>query len=429
MAEKLSVSRARGKRNWGSVWQAKATKKWSAAVPKLDGSGTKWTKDGFLTEEEAEDWRVETLGRRQRKEPVVANRTTKLGVYAEQVVKDRVAIEETTRGLYMEAVQGAIQKHRISGARLGELTATDIEHFLEWGRKGGTNNSRLYQAFAVIRMSLKEAVREKILTERVDKDVRNRPQASGSRASRSALERPEIAKILATAAGHSLEARFVLQLSFGFRSREVTGLTWEQIDFDRGTLYVDKQLRHEKRLPDYIVNYPKTRAGFRTVHLGEHLTHLLKQRRILQLTEMIQQGENWSQWRDPRSDKAYDLVFTRPDGKPLVEFYDVDQWHRLLRNATLSPRRRYDMRHTAATVLLADPNNSPAAVSRMLGHKHLSFTLDVYTDALSEDIQKLGGAVDKLYGVKPSSGSIAGGYADTKSARLAVKKARLRLRP
>jgi integrase len=47
-------------------------------------------------------------------------------------------------------------------------------------------------------------------------------------------------------AGEALYAAFVLILVLGLRRGEVLGLTWDQVDFDRGELYVGEQLQRAR---------------------------------------------------------------------------------------------------------------------------------------------------------------------------------------
>lgn len=47
--------------------------------------------------------------------------------------------------------------------------------------------------------------------------------------------------------GHRYEALFTITLFTGMRQGEVLGLMWDCVDFDRGTILIDKQLHLEKK--------------------------------------------------------------------------------------------------------------------------------------------------------------------------------------
>lgn len=59
------------------------------------------------------------------------------------------------------------------------------------------------------------------------------------------------------------------------------------------------------------------------------------------------------------------------------------QHRRFLAAAGLPMIRFHDLRHTAATLLLA-PRMNPKVVSEMLGHASVSITLDIYSHILPD---------------------------------------------
>jgi integrase len=78
-----------------------------------------------------------------------------------------------------------------------------------------------------------------------------------------------------------------------------------------------------------------------------------------------------------------DLVFTRPDGGPLDGTVVTHQFHRLLDRAGLQQRRFHDLRHSCATLLLAQ-GVSPRVVMEILGHSQIALTMNTYTHVLPE---------------------------------------------
>ena len=94
--------------------------------------------------------------------------------------------------------------------------------------------------------------------------------------------------------------------------------------------------------------------------------------------------------RDRRSSWATDLVrtssdwsFTRPDGGPLDGTVVTHQFHRLLDRAGLRQRRFHDLRHSCATLLLAQ-GVSPRVVMEILGHSQIALTMNTFTHVLPE---------------------------------------------
>jgi hypothetical protein len=75
------------------------------------------------------------------------------------------------------------------------------------------------------------------------------------------------------------------------------------------------------------------------------------------------------------------LVFTSTIGTPLDERNVRREFKELLKEAELPPMRIHDLRHTTATLLLAQ-GVSPRVVMETLGHSQISLTMDTYTYVL-----------------------------------------------
>jgi integrase len=58
------------------------------------------------------------------------------------------------------------------------------------------------------------------------------------------------------------------------------------------------------------------------------------------------------------------------------------EFQRMLKNAQMPIRRFHDLRHTAATLLMAG-NVHPRIVSELLGHSEIRTTLDLYSHVSS----------------------------------------------
>ncbi len=71
-----------------------------------------------------------------------------------------------------------------------------------------------------------------------------------------------------------------------------------------------------------------------------------------------------------------DLVFAQPNGRPIDEKSDYDDWSRLLQAGGVRHVRLHDGRHTAATLLLSE-NVHPRVVMGLLSHSQLRTTMDI----------------------------------------------------
>ncbi len=95
----------------------------------------------------------------------------------------------------------------------------------------------------------------------------------------------------------------------------------------------------------------------------------LETRRIAQSEERLRAADLWQE---------SDLVFTTAVGTPVHPRNDYRSFRRILVQAGLRRIRLHDLRHTAASLLLAQ--GVPArVVTEILGHSQISITLNTYT--------------------------------------------------
>ena len=89
------------------------------------------------------------------------------------------------------------------------------------------------------------------------------------------------------------------------------------------------------------------------------------------------------------------MVFCRPDGTPLRPYIVSDAFKRAVEAASVGPCRFHDLRHTAATLALAD--GVPAKiVSDRLGHASSAFTMDTYGHVVPEMQEEAAAVVDEI---------------------------------
>jgi integrase len=90
------------------------------------------------------------------------------------------------------------------------------------------------------------------------------------------------------------------------------------------------------------------------------------------------------------------LVPPHPAVEP-INIFAKRVLRKILGRAGLPPSRPYDLRHAAATLMLA-ANLNVKVVSRRLGHKEIQTTLGKYAHALPTMLHNTAGAVDLLFG-------------------------------
>lgn len=141
----------------------------------------------------------------------------------------------------------------------------------------------------------------------------------------------------------------------GLRSGEINALTWEHIDRERGLILVRQTVAHGR-----------VEQGAKTLQSIRDIPMLPMVRAAIE--------DQWQQ-RDP--DVAW--VFPTRDGGPIdANNFSNRIWLPLLRYLDLAPRRPYQTRHTAATLMLAAGEN-PEWIAKVLGHSNTEMLFKVYS--------------------------------------------------
>jgi integrase len=173
---------------------------------------------------------------------------------------------------------------------------------------------------------------------------------------------------------HRLVALWRLLPYLGGRSGELRALRWEDFDERRRLLLIRRHLaRSEDAGRRLHTKDPKTAAGARLLELDDELVEVLRRHVSWQTQEREWAGPQWVD---------HDLVFATPWGTPLLSGNVLRDFRKLLARAGVPVRyRMHDLRHTAASHLLADGVPLPE-VSQILGHASPAITARLYAHAV-----------------------------------------------
>ncbi|MCY0922997.1 site-specific integrase [Streptomyces sp. H27-G5] len=156
----------------------------------------------------------------------------------------------------------------------------------------------------------------------------------------------------------------------GLRRGEACGQPWSETNLDRHSLTVTGQLVQDGW--EVEASEPKTDSGFRVVVLDDDTVTVLERHRK-------QQEADRAEWEAAWVNTG--LVFTQEDGSWLHPGKVTDLFERLVAASGLPPIRLHDLRHGAATLMLA-ADIDIKIVSDTLGHSDTRITRDIYQSVL-----------------------------------------------
>ena len=192
------------------------------------------------------------------------------------------------------------------------------------------------------------------------------------------LDDVEVTALLEAAQGGELEYLITVALFTGMRMSELLGLTWDCVDYNSGTIIVNKQLALlAQRKAGEVFTTPKSHKP-RTVAAAPSVLAALKAQRRRQMETQLRAGSLWS--------NAHNLIFTNATGG-LIPQRELGRSFRAVANAAgLENMRFHDCRHTYAVNALR-AGDDIKNVQGNLGHATAAFMLDRYGH-FTEQMQK-----------------------------------------
>lgn len=169
---------------------------------------------------------------------------------------------------------------------------------------------------------------------------------------------------------HPQRALWHLAIGTGARRGEILGLRWCDADLDARVIRIARSLSRVGGVTRLLGT--KTSSN-RTLAIGDGVVDALARERQAQEARRRAAGPAW---RD-----EWGLVFTDGDGTPLQPERVSYEFRRLVRVLDVPVIRLHDLRHTHASLLLAQ--GAPMKlVSERLGHAKIAMTMDNYAHLL-----------------------------------------------
>lgn len=284
----------------------------------------------------------------------VAKSTVKLTTYASyEMMATRIIIP------YFETLN----------IKLKELTTEDIQEFYSAQLERVSANTVIHY-HAVIHRALKYAVKIKTIQSNPAVNV-ERPRKE--KFIGSFYDKKEINTLFDIIQGHPLEVAIKLAAFYGLRREEIIGLKWTAIDFENNTLTIQHTVTEcnlDGKHIEVASDTAKTDSSLRTMPLVTNFRAMLLAKKEKQEHYRKLCGRSYC--------KEYlDYIFVNEMGERWKPRYLSDGFKRILEQNGLRRIRFHDLRHTCASLLLA--NNVPMKkIQEWLGHSDFSTTANNY---------------------------------------------------
>ena len=287
---------------------------------------------------------------------------------------------ETTRHLKpktREGYESLLRKHvlpRLGNRSLARIAPIDVRALISELIDAGLSPSRVRQARHVLGMIMAAAVEDRAIASspvtgvKVPREQRREMQ----------ILTAEQVTMLADAVGDRYRA-FVYLLAYGgLRWGEAAALRRGKVNLLRARVEVSESVAETGKGG---LHYGPTKTyQARSVALPAFLVELLE----THLENYVEEGKDA-------------LVFTTENGKPLRNNnFRRRVWDPALKDIGFPRIRIHDLRHTCATLLIAQGAHAKA-IQRHLGHSSIQITFDTYGHLLPDEQDRVAEALDETF--------------------------------
>lgn len=351
----------------------------------VTGKRKRKSKGGFRTKKECEKALAEIITELEKGDYFEISKITFENYLYKWIENYKSNLSPRTYQRYIDDIKNYISKY-LGKIDLNELKPLHIQQFYKFCLEDlKLSPTTVIHFHAVIHKSLDQAVKWQIIKSNVANAV-TKPKKI--RKEMIVWNQKDVNLILDRLKGMTIYYPVLLAVTTGMRRGEILGLTWDNIDFEKEVIYVQKQL--QKINDQLILVQPKTKRSIRKITLPNNIIPLLKELRKEQFKNKLYFGENYN---------SDDFVICQNDGRPYDPSYITKNFGRIIRRISKQLNvpviSFHDLRHTHATLLLKAGVN-PKVVAERLGHTTVSMTLDTYSHVLPDLQQEVAEKINDI---------------------------------
>lgn len=254
--------------------------------------------------------------------------------------------------------------------KVGSIVETDIQEYILYlhtqgrlDKTGGLTVKTIRDVILVLRLSLTFGYKEKVIP-LLNWDLIEYPKELGIHRVIS-LSKEDEQQLIQCIYLHlnRKTAGILVALMTGLRIGELCGLQMSDISLTDNTITVNRTVQriYDKRKGTTYINVglPKTKSSIRTIPFPSLLGNIIRKFHSDNPSHYFLTGK--SKPTEPRTYRQFFARFIKKNKLPKVKFHEI--------------------RHTFAVRAIEIPDFDIKSLSEILGHKNVSFTLNVYGSA------------------------------------------------
>lgn len=178
------------------------------------------------------------------------------------------------------------------------------------------------------------------------------------------------------AEGKSYENQYRFILQTGLRTGELVGLRWEDVDFDKKLLKIQRSMEFRHSVGEWRIGEPKSKSGYRTIPLTDEAIRILH----------CQKAKN-DEIKENIPDEWKDIIFLCRKGTPVKNSTYDTALFKICEKQGIDKFSMHVLRHTFATRCI-EGGMKPKTLQKLLGHSNIGITMNLYVHVTEEEKHK-----------------------------------------
>jgi integrase len=179
---------------------------------------------------------------------------------------------------------------------------------------------------------------------------------------------------------------FMLAVHTGMRKSEILALRWENVDLNERAIHVKESIHQLYGQGEQYVGKTKSKSSRRTILISDKL-----------VAELVKHKKRQANVLPPPND----LIVTTKEHRPIHQRNLTQAMYRAIVNSGVPKIRFHDLRHTHASLLLANGIN-PKVIQERLGHAKIDTTMNIYSHVFPSMQREAADKIDALLSAKMS---------------------------
>ncbi len=256
--------------------------------------------------------------------------------------------------------------------KLTELRPHHLQNVYSQKIEAGLSPRTVYYIHSVIHHALEQAMKWGLVVRNVA-DLVDAPKPKRKTPQVFSIEQTKV--FFSAITSDRWKAIYYLAIGCGFREGEILGLYFEDVDLDKGVIFVQRAVQSLSG-QGLVITEPKTERGKRPVTIPDFALTVLRD---------FAESQNRKQG----------LIFATSSGKPISPRNLIRNFHQTLERAGLPQLPFHSLRHLSATLLLM-AGVDPKVVQERLGHSSIVLTLETYSHVIPSMQEEAGRKLNDL---------------------------------